>query len=338
MIYAIMISECGVSMENMKLYKSKYSYINKFFLNNNIFFVQADIEEKVLYQVIKYHNKNYLCIILNNKVSSKRRFEIYKAIVFQQINSVNKKDDLNLNVLYINKRFVLKDDIYLSKKLDIKIKKVDNKTKVNFITYNYFKIKDLISRQGYNDFYEQYKKVGINETIEQVQKHVKHNIEDYFYIGTLKNMIRIYCKEIDSKIDYNNPPFGNKMLFKYLDNYFSKFAVITYDEIKVKKFIVKYYMTDIQAEDQVRSFIDNFLSLYKIITNINFSYQTKYQLDFKRLRLFNNRKASKYPFKNFYIHFDYVINNNENYYNLMFLLEFLELNKHNSSKKKYFSF
>lgn len=46
-------------MENIKKYKFKYSYINKFFWSNNILLMKADTREKnkVIYHEVDYDNK-----------------------------------------------------------------------------------------------------------------------------------------------------------------------------------------------------------------------------------------------------------------------------------------
>lgn len=323
-------------MENIKEYKSKYSYINKFFWSNNVFLMKADTSEKdkIIYQEIDYKNKKGECIILNNKVSDKKRFEILKTIVFSKIDSIKLPD-----YLYVKGRYNLNENLCLSKKLNINVKKIDNRLKYAYVTYNYFKIKDLIERQGFDSFFLQYKLSRTNEYLNSIYKKVdkgiikKNYIEDYFYISTIKNIIHIYSKEINNKIDYENPPFDDRMLFKYLDNYFSKFVIIDYNKEKIKNFISKYYITEKQSEDHVCGFVDNFLFLYKIITNINLSYETKHKLNFKKHTLFNTRKPLEFKFKNFFKYFDKIVEDDENYYNFLFILEILELNKHHSDKK-----
>ena len=103
-------------MENIKEYKSKYSYINKFFWSNDIFLMKADTSErdKIVYHEIDYKNKKRECIILNNKVSNKKRFENLKTLVFSKVNSIKLPD-----CLYVKERYYLDQKICLSKKLDI---------------------------------------------------------------------------------------------------------------------------------------------------------------------------------------------------------------------------
>lgn len=128
------------------------------------------------------------------------------------------------------------------------------------------------------------------------------------------------------------------MLFKYLDNYFSKYVIIDYDKIKIKNFISKYYITEIQSEDLSIHFVDEFLSFYQTISNMSFVYQKSYNLNLEHLSLFNYKKASNIKCKKFYKYFDNLVKEDENYYNFMFLLEILELTKNNSSTKNIINY
>ena len=317
-------------MENFKLYKSKYKYINRFFWSNHIIFMKDNTEnDEVLHYDKVYHNQKYSIQVLKYNINHKRKFEILKNTVFSKIDAIDKPD-----YLYVVERFELKNDLYLSKTLDIQIKKLDEKIKIDFIVYHYFKIKDLIYRQGLADFFLQYRLAGVNELIDKTVKHCKNSIEDYLYICTIKNIIRIYQKEVDQTIDCNNPTFSDKMIFNYLENYFSKYIVIDYDYLKVKDFISNYYVTDVQSEDKIMLFLENFLSLYKIVTGIKLTYEKNNQVDCKRMHVFHNRKASDIKFKNFYIYFDKLVKKEENYNNMMFLLEILEFTENLSRKKK----
>lgn len=322
-------------MEDLRKYESKYDYINKFFDDNNIVLMMSDTteKEKTILQEIDYNNKKYACIIMNKEINSDKKFEILKNITFNIINRNNES-----NYLYIDGRYNIGTEVTLSKKMNIKMKKIDNKTKNTLITYNYFKIKDLIYRQGKDDFYTQYKVARSNEYLHEIHhkyenKIIKGTIDEYFYIQTLKNVIHIYNKEVDRKLDYNNPSFRDKMLFKYLDNYFSKFIIIDYDELEVKKFISKYYINDAQSEDLTYSFINVFLSFYKIISNMNFTYENSYNFNLKNFFVFSCKKASNIKCKKFYKYFDDIVEDEGNYYSFMFLLEILELTEHNSDKK-----
>lgn len=321
-------------MKNLRVYKSKYSYINNFFWNNNLFLMMADTNKKntvTLYD-LNYNNQKYLCAIMNNKLNGNKKFEVLKKLTFNVIN------DNIPDYLYVNKRYNVNSEIYLSKKMSIKIKRIDDRVKNAFIIYNYFKIKDLIKNQGYNTFLNHYKLSGGNEYLSNIydkinKKLIKCSIDDYFYIGSIKNIIHIYCNEVDNRIDYKNPLFKNKLLFKYLDNYFSKYLIIDYDRVLVKEWISKYYITENQSDDKVYSFIQKFLSFYKIISNMRFQYKNNYDLNFKHFSLFNHKKIEKIKYKNFYKYFDNILEDKDNYYNFMFLIEILELNEKNSDKK-----
>lgn len=323
-------------MEDIKKYKFKNKYLNYFFWQNDVFFIKVkENDNKITYTEMKKDSKNIITIIIDQKIRSIKEDKRLRKLAFSIIDNIKKPD-----YLYTNMRLDFKSQsiITISNKMCIKLKPIDTKIKNALIVYNYFKFKELIEKQSYNTFYEQYKAAGVNETQTQVLKHKKGNIEDYFYIGTLKNIIRIYKKEVDSKIDYNNPSFKDKMLFEYLNNYFSKFAVVVYDQEKVKKFISNYYVTEVQSEDQVVTFINNFLSFYKLITNNKFSYKNNYKFNLKDCMLFNNKKAENIKYRNFYNYFDDIMVNKNNYDNFMFMLEILDLNEHISAKKKIINY
>lgn len=323
-------------MEEIKEYKFKNKYLNSFFWQNKVFFIKVkENDNKITYTEVKKDGKNVITIIIDQKISSIKEDKRLRKLAFSIIENIKKPD-----CLYTDMRLDFKSQsiITISNKLCIKLKPIDIKIKNALIVYNYFKFKELVEKQGYNTFYEQYKVAGVNETQNQVFKHARGKIEDYFYIVTLKNIIRIYKKEVDSKIDYNNPSFKDKMLFEYLNNYFSKFAVIIYDQEKTKNFISKYYVTEVQSEDQIRTFINNFLSFYKLITNNSFSYEYNFKYNLKKCMLFNNEKAKNIKYRNFSNYFDDVMVNENNYDNFMFMLEILDLNEHISDKKKIINY
>lgn len=323
-------------MKDMRPYKFKNRYLNHFFWNNNVFFIKAkDINNKIICYPVKQNNETYILTIINEKITNIKEHEEVSKLVFLIIDNVKKPD-----YLYIDKRLDLNNtcNIYLSKKMNIKITKIDNKTKIDLIVYNYFKFKSLIKKQGYDKFYEQYKVCGINENIDQVIRQTRGSIDDYFYITTLKNIIRIYKKEVDNKIDYTNPSFKDKMIFKYLDNYFSKFAIIDYDKDKVKKFISDYYITEIQSEDQSRDFVNNLIFFYQQITNNTFVHKNSYKFSLKECSVFSAKKAKQIKYKHFEKYFDHVMEKEKNYNNLMFMLEILDLTEYPSDRKKIINY
>jgi len=105
---------------------------------------------------------------------------------------------------------------------------------------------------------------------------------------------------VDNRINYENPSFNDNMLFKYLDNYFSKYIVVEYDNELVKNFIMKYYITEIQSEDLSYSFVDELLSFYKMIRNARFSWDNSYQFSLKKISLYSSRRARKIKYKSFF--------------------------------------
>jgi len=323
-------------MKNLRGYKFKSKYLNYFFWKNNIIFMKVtENKNKIAYTKIQKDNKEYIVIIIDEKIKNIKESKKVRELVFFIVDKINKP-----NLFYTDMRlnFNSQNTVVLSNKMEIKIVPIDKKIKNALIVYNFFKTKALIEKQGFNNFYSQFKIAGSNETQTQMLKHVKGKIDDYFYIVTLKNIIRIYKKETKSELNYNAPSFKDKMLFKYFDNYFSKFAVINYDEKKVMNFISKYYITDIQSEDQSRAFVENFLLFYQITTNNLFSYEDSYKFKLQDCSLFNTRKAKKIKYQHFYRYFDSVMEKTNNYNNFMFMLETLDLTEYVSNKKNIISY
>lgn len=318
-------------MEKIRMYKFKSKYINNFFWDNNIFFLKAKgVNNKITWTEVKRNKQNSIAIVIDEKVKNIKRSKKLREIIFKEIEHIKKSDCYytNLRLNFNNEKVVI-----LSNKMQIKITPIDKKIKNALIVYNYFKIIDIIEKQGFDTFYNQYKVASANETQDQLLKHVKGKIDDYFQIVTLKNIIRIYKKESNLDFDYNNPSFKDKMLFEYLNNYFSKFVVITYNEEKIKKFISKYYVTEEQTKDQIWKFIKDFIQFYQIITNNKFSYKNSYNFKLKECLRFNTRKASSIKYDKFYIYFDKEMENINNYHSFMFILEVLDFNGNISNKK-----
>lgn len=159
-------------MENLKFYKSKYKYINDFLLDNNIIIIfgnKKDRNKVALHEFI-HDNQEYTCIVMDSKINNDKKFEILKTITFNII-----KREIKSNYLYVDKRYNLENDIFISNTLDIKFKKVDTKLKNKLIAYNYFKIKDLIKRLGYYNFYNQYQIAKSNEILSSIYHKLEKN-------------------------------------------------------------------------------------------------------------------------------------------------------------------
>ena len=308
-------------MRVLKEYRFEYDFLNNFFLNNNY----KIFEDRSVNDLI--YNSKEKSIIVGKDISDKNKYNRLKELVFKLIENYSIPKNL-----YTDIRLDIKNDVILSNELNIKMRGLDDITKTAFITYNFFRIKDIIERQG-NDFYIQYKFALINETVDQLDKHVRNSISDYFYIVIFKNIIRLYVKEVDNNVNYKNPSFSDEMLYKYLDNYFSKFMVIEYDEDIVKEFINKYYRNDFQSEDRVMTFLKDFLYLYKNIVGLEFTTYNMYNLKLNHIGLFDSKKAKDIKYKKFYKYFDKVIEDDINYQSLMFLFEILEPNEYKSVRK-----
>jgi len=321
-------------MENLRPYKPKHQSITKFLFENKIVLMLADKEKRTAsYHKFDYQNEKYFCIVMDSKMTSKKKFSVIKFLVDYAIDRQKKPD-----CIYVDKRYELDGDVYLSKKMNIRIKRIDRTVKNALIAYHYCKIKELLYKYDFDDFYRQYQSASNNEYVDSVVSKMKRGVikgtfDEYCYIETIKNIIHLYEKEVDNRINYENPSFNDNMLFKYLDNYFSKYIVVEYDNELVKNFIMKYYITEIQSEDLSYSFVDELLSFYKMIRNARFSWDNSYQFSLKKISLYSSRRARKIKYKSFYKYFDQIMEDDENYYNFMFLLEILELKKRSSDKK-----
>ena len=326
-------------MENLRAYKPKHQAITKFLFENKIVVMLADKKERTAsYHELDYQKEKYFCIVMDSKMTSKKKFGVINFLVDYAIKRQKKPD-----CIYIDRRYELDDEIYLSKKMNIRIKRIDNVVKNALISYHYCKMKELLYKYGYDDFYKQYQSVKDNEYVDTVVSKMKRGLikgtfDEYSYIEAIKNIIHIYQKEVDNKINYENPSFNDNMLFRYLHNYFSKYIVVDYDEELVKQFIMKYYVTEIQSEDLSYFFVIEFLLFYKMIRNTKFSWKNSYQFSLEDLLLYSSRRAGKIKYKSFYKCFDKIMEDDENYYNLMFLLELLELRKSSSDKKEIINY
>lgn len=144
-------------------------------------FIQITTEKnmnKITYHNTKYNDETILVIIFNGNINNKKKNQVLKTIVFNIIDTITSSD-----FLYTNLRISCDGEIYLSKKLGIKMRKIDNKTKIMLIVYNYFKVKDLIERHGYEDFYHQYEVAGRNENITNIYKYIEN--------GVIKKVLKI---------------------------------------------------------------------------------------------------------------------------------------------------
>lgn len=322
------------NLENLREYRFQNKFIKNFFLSNNILFMNCDNNFKTInHDILEKDSKNYHVYILNKHLTANYKINHIKEIVSNIISHYNKPD-----CLYLDKRINVKEEIILSKEMDIKIKQIDEKTKNILIVYNFYKIKELMSRKGIEYFKEIYRYSKGNECVETLVNKMRKGLiifdfDEYCYILALKRLINIYYKEVDSSIDFKNPSFKDSMLLKYLDNYFSKYAIIDFYKEKVKNFISKYYITEYQSEDRCNSFIRNFMKFFETIYKLNLKFENHYRFDLRDLYILRTRKALNLNCKKFPDSFDKVMKDENNYYNFMFLLETLELTKSNSEKK-----
>ena len=325
-------------MKEVKIYKFKYKIINDFFLENDIIFIRKKLQDKEKYSYcnISIQDRNYTAILLNDKINYRQFFWFLNKKTQELIKSITFP-----NTLFVNQRIQLDTELMLSKELEIALQNIDSKIKNAYIVSFYFKLKEIIKTTGQKRFLQQYRIAYTNPDTLFMSKMInkgiidKNRIYDFLEIVTLKNIIHIYSKEIDASVDYKNPSFKDNMLLKYLENYFSKLCIITYNQIKVKKFIAKYYIQDFQVEDRVHFFVYSFLMFYQMITNVLLNCENDFSGRIKSYpaEIFHAKKILKLKHKNFYKCFDKIMVQEENFLNFMFILEMMNFKVINSDRK-----
>lgn len=314
-------------MDVVKKYKSKYKIINQFLDDYKINIVFGDISNKVK---IVYDKSLF---IINKDLRKSEINNCISDILLKRIPKLELPD-----YYYTNIRIANDKSIYISENLNFKIKRIDSITANSFVVYYFYKLKSILMKYNIDELMKHYSVIGVNETLTQLEKHCNIDIEDYFYITSLKDIIKIYYKEVDKSIDYKNPSFKDGWLLKYLNNYFSKLMVVDYDANLIKEFLEKYYLTAVQSEDRIYEFIDNMIYLYELFSNAKYFYQTKYNFRIDRYYVFLDNKAK--VFKNIKLskYFDKLMKDENNYEKFMFILELLEPTKSISEKKKIINY
>ncbi len=325
-------------MKEVKIYKFKHQIINDFFLENDIIFIRKKSQDKEKYSYcnISIQDRNYTAILLNNKVNYKHFFQFLNKKTQELINSITIP-----NTLFVNQRIQLDTELMLSKGLEITLRNVDSKIKNAYVVSFYFELKEMIKIIGQKKFLQQYRVAYTNPDTFFMSKMMKkgiidrNRIYDFIEIVILKNIIHIYSKEKDASVDYKDPSFKDNMLLKYIENYFSKLCMITYNPIKVKKFIAKYYIQDSQVEDRVHFFVYNFLMFYQMVTNVLLNCENDFSGKIKSYpdEIFHAKKILKLKHKSFYKCFDKIMIQEENFLNFMFILEMMNFKVINSDRK-----
>lgn len=315
-------------MNKFAVYKFKYKIINEFLLNSNMILI-VDLENKKETSNIfsqELDGEKYNIVILPNiKVKAKAAQKIVKLYL--------DKSELD-DVLYTYTRMDIYDKIYISRKLNIYMHYLNEKDKKTLILKHYYKIKEILKKYEREELLINYNFYNGNNAIDFIKKKVTIDIDDYFYLGGLKKIIKLYKQELYKELDLKRPNLNDKMIFKYLDNYFSKFIVISYDKALTKDFLKKYYITDMQSEDQTRGFIENIIYTYNKLNGTNIDYETRYKFE----NVFNRSFAKKNVDKKSANVIDKLFEVNNNYNNMMFMFETIEIKKYYSTKKKIINY
>ena len=180
-------------MENIKIYKLKNEYLNNFLIQNKIIIMKAKKNDnQITYHTLKYKDNDYIILLIDDKIKNVKRKLHLEKLVQHILNQIKLPEyyytDIRLNFNKCSK-------IYLSKKINIKIRKMDYNVKNILIIYHYYKLKELIKRQGFKNFFKQYKLANMKQEITKVCEYAKGSIDDYTYIAMIKNIIHIYKKK-----------------------------------------------------------------------------------------------------------------------------------------------
>lgn len=299
----------------MKNYQSKNKYINDYLKEFQIEIIEDKEKRKV-----NSPNIHYLSNINYNAV---------KNIIASYINRHNFG-----SILFTNMREDLKENIYISKTLNICFSNLPIPDKLTLIMHHFYRTKDAIKKVGLEKALFYYRRFNWYESVSWMAKHAYNCIEEYLYIGSLKTLIKTYQKEVDPSIDILNPILTDSMIFKYLDNYFSKLIIISYNEEVVKNFLFDYYKTEAQAEDNINEFLRDIIFTYQTITNKSFDYKNQYQYKLGYYERFHHIPNRVKNFKKLHIKLDTLIANEENYNKLLFMYELLEVHDYKSEMKK----
>lgn len=306
-------------MQKYKVYLTKNKKITEALLGNNIVLVtDRQIKEKACGLIkCEYHKEKYtVCVVSDNY---RLKTKITNILVENHLKNYSFQ-----NLYFTNCRFNIKENIYISNNLNIYMHYLNKKDKNVLILNHFFKLKDIIKKYGKEKVLMNYKYYHHNNTVLSLQKKVTISFDDYFYLGDIKKIIRLYKKEVSTNIDINDPDLTDEMILNYLDNYYSKLIVISYDEAKIKNFIIKYYQTNVQAEDKIYPFINSLVYIYNLLNNTNIEYDNYYNSKYKLI----NSKVKKYHDKKTNKIIDDIFSNEENYYNIISIFDnILEIKK-----------
>lgn len=303
----------------MKNYQSKNKYINAY-LNE----FQIKIKNGKQKALIKSENPTFKIYYLPTI-----NYNAIKKIITSSIHHHNFG-----SILFTNMRDNLKENLYISKTLNICFSNLPNPDKLTLIMHHFYRTKDAIKKVELEKALFYYRRFNWYESISWMTKNAYNCIEEYLYIGSLKTLVKTYQKEVDPSIDILNPILTDSMILKYLDNYFSKLIVISYNEEVIKDFLFDYYRTEAQAEDNTNGFLRNIIFTYQAITSKSFEYKNQYQYKLGYYENFHYIPNRVKNFKNLYVKLDTLIANEENYNKLLFMYELLEVHDYKSEMKR----
>jgi len=89
-------------MKNLRGYKFKSKYLNYFFWKNNIIFMKVtENKNKIAYTKIQKDNKEYIVIIIDEKIKNIKESKKVRELVFFIVDKINKPNlfytDMRLN-------------------------------------------------------------------------------------------------------------------------------------------------------------------------------------------------------------------------------------------------
>lgn len=319
----------SLKMEKYRIYKSNNKVVNEILSANNIIIVINTFENFIGHIGFKQkiNNIDYQIIMVG-----KNEINLNNALLLANhyIDKLNGKE-VN-NEILTEMRANLDFDSTIVEMFNMKLHYFSNDEKSKYILFNYFSIKQLMKKYGIKKFYHYYKESCVDHYINYLYNNIHIDMADYFTIVELKYIIQIYKKEVDNTIELKKAKMTSGMLLKYLDNYFSKCILISYDRAKIKEYIHQYYVTDFQSDDNILSFIHNILYLYQELNNVKFRYEIVYNYDYSN-KMYKNYLTKFYPKINGEL-LQKVMLKKDNYKIIMFLFELIDTKHYRSEKKQ----
>ena len=106
-------------MKNIMEYKFKSKYLNDFFYENNVVFTKVkENNNKVTYTKIKKNNKNFIEVVIDQKIGSIKEDKELRNLAFDIIDNIKKPKCI---YTHIRLNFDYQSIIPISEKICIKI-------------------------------------------------------------------------------------------------------------------------------------------------------------------------------------------------------------------------